>query len=448
MATGSPPAQPVIKARVNERVATAPASDKLSTLIFFGYLSILLVEYCGLARNLIPLLQVIRFSTVLAYVLFLVTLARGGAGDVLHYRQTRILLTLIFLTTASVTWAIVQTYAVLSIRPIIDYTILFFLTLTLVDRRARIDALSWTFVAIAVYVVTQNVDTLGSTTRRVAFTAGYFMEDGNDLAWAMVVMLPIILNLVFGQRSIFERLGGAIGIACCVIVIVGTGSRGSAIGAAAMALYYLIFLSQRKIRAVIVMIGLGTAVFVAAPSGYVGRLESITQYEEDNSALGRIQAWGAAIRMASTFPLGVGAGNFSTAYGRRFMPTGDENRLAYAQGRWISAHSVYFKTLGEYGFPGLALLLWLMIGNFKDSVAIRRALAVAPQTASLPAIWPGLLGMSIVGHAACGAFLGGLEYPHLFLLCGLTVASRRVTLASVTGAKHLVNNDSRLGSRR
>jgi probable O-glycosylation ligase (exosortase A-associated) len=445
-ATGFSPVQPVTKPRVNEtRVAAAPASDKLSTFLFYGYLTILLVEYCGLAKNLIPLLQAVRYSTVLAYVLLLITLTR--AGDVLHYRQTRILLTLVFLTTASVTWAIVQTYAFLSIRPIIDYTIFFFLTLTLVDRRARIDALSWTFVAIAVYVVVQNVDALGSASRRVAFTAGYFMEDGNDLAWATVVMLPIILNLVFGQRSIVERLGGTIGVACCVVVIVGTGSRGSAIAAAAMALYYLVFLSRRKILAFIVMIGLGAAVFVAAPSSYVGRLESIAQYEEDNSALGRLQAWGAAIRMASTHPFGVGAGNFSTAYGRLFMPGDDDNRLAYAQRRWISAHSIYFKTTGEYGFLGLALLLWLLIGNLKDTIAIRKALAVAPETAPLPAIWPGLLGMSIVGHAICGAFLGGIEYPHLFILCGLTVASRRLAFGSVTASKQLVKADSRLKSR-
>ena len=77
-------------------------------------------------------------------------------------------------------------------------------------------------------------------------------------------------------------------------------------------------------------------------------------YEDDSSAQGRLRAWNAALQMAIDFPLGVGANNFSRAYGRYYIP---ENTSGYGALRWISPHSVYFRVLGEYGYPGLALLL-------------------------------------------------------------------------------------------
>jgi hypothetical protein len=48
------------------------------------------------------------------------------------------------------------------------------------------------------------------------------------------------------------------------------------------------------------------------------------------------------------------------------------------------------------------------------------------EKAAIPAAWPAMVGMAIVAYAACGIFLGGLSYPHLFMLCGLTVANKRL----------------------
>ena len=42
--------------------------------------------------------------------------------------------------------------------------------------------------------------------------------------------------------------------------------------------------------------------------------------------------------------------------------------------------------------------------------------------------WPLLLNVSLLGYAICALFLGGITYPHLYLLAGLTVATTRVSL--------------------
>ena len=87
-----------------------------------------------------------------------------------------------------------------------------------------------------------------------------------------------------------------------------------------------------------------------APSGYFGRMGTVADYEEDNSAQQRLQAWGAALRMALDHPLGVGAGNFNSAYGRRYNPStvGEGvSRVGWGNMRWISPHSIYFKPSGS-----------------------------------------------------------------------------------------------------
>jgi putative inorganic carbon (hco3(-)) transporter len=251
------------------------------------------------------------------------------------------------------------------------------------------------------------------------------MGDGNDFAWSMVIMLPFVLNLVLGKRRVVVRLLGIAGIGACLFGIVGSGSRGAAIGLAAALLYYWIVMSRRKALGAAAIVVMLVGVVAFAPSEYFDRLETIGSYQEDSSAQGRLQVWGAATRMAIDHPLGVGAGNFSSAYGRYYIPPASENALSWGSQRWLAAHSIYFKILGEYGILGLLLLLAVIHANIRDNTASRRLLAVADGPVRFSPTWPAILNMSIVGYAVCGAFLGGISYPHLFLLSALTVSAAR-----------------------
>jgi O-antigen ligase len=151
-------------------------------------------------------------------------------------------------------------------------------------------------------------------------------------------------------------------------------------------------------------------------------MRTIENYGEDSSAQGRIRAWKAAFAMAVTRPLGVGAGNFNSAYGRYYMP---QDAQGWGTARWISAHSVYFKILGELGFPGLLLLCAVLFTNLRDHWRIVRLIRANPSRYDLQEQWPGLLAVGVMGYGVGGIFLGGVTYPHIFLLTGLTVACRR-----------------------
>ena len=426
--TGLPSARPAIPAGATR-------------WLFAGYVTLMLVEYAGLATIITPL-RVIRFSTVLSYSLFFGVLLTIGASGLIKRTQTRLLLLFIAFTAVSVIWAVVQWYAVQSIRPLVDYMVLFVLTVALVDRQSRIDTISWLFLGVASFLVLRNLDKLLSSERVGAFKAPYFMGDGNDLAWGLVIMLPFMLNLMLGKRSVFTRVAGLIGIGFCLFGVIGSGSRGAAIGLALALLYYWIVMSRRKALGAMALTILVGAVLTFAPTYYFERLQSIGAYREDSSAQGRLQVWKASMRMAIDFPLGVGAGNFSSAYGRYYIPAPEQNTVVWASRRWLGAHSIYFKVLGEYGILGLALLLTIIFRNLIDNARLHRETLAGRGQTQFSAAWPALLNMSIIGYAACGVFLGGINYPHLFLLSALTVALQQS--ASASGGKPAVSGGSRV----
>jgi O-antigen ligase len=250
----------------------------------------------------------------------------------------------------------------------------------------------------------------------------------------MVVAMPIIAYLALGNHGGLHKAVGVFGVFVCLLGIVGTASRGSSLGLAGALLFYWMFVSRRKLRSALAVVMLALVVVIFAPSGYLDRMNSIKSYEVDSSAQSRLMLWGAAISMARDYPLGVGAGNFASAYGRFYSPVGERSGNAseyvWAPGRWLNAHSVYFKTLGEYGVLGLGLLVALIVVNFRDCFVARARLLALGDRAHFTADWPGLLAMSFCGFAICAIFLGGLAYPHLFLLSGLVVATVRLAEAA------------------
>jgi probable O-glycosylation ligase (exosortase A-associated) len=404
--------------------AAARPQDKAepaTTFLFYGYLFMILLEYTGIPNDF-PVLKAVRATTVLNFGLFVLAVARIGFGDLMKHRQSKIVLAFIIFTAMSVIWAVVRVRAFNEIRPFVDYAIFFVLTALLVDRQKRFDMLSWTLLIVAAVLVARNLDKLSSSMRLGGFRAPYFMGDNNDFAWGCVVMMPIILNLAFGTRTLFTRLAGLGGALICIVGIIGSGSRGGTLGLGAAILFYWLVMSQHKARGALGVVVVALGVLAFAPASYFQRMGTVSTYEEDNSAKGRLQVWGASIRMATDRPLGVGAGNFSAAYGRFYMPA--HSNMAWGGQRWLSAHSIYFRVLGEYGFIGLGMLLWLIITNIRDNIAIRRRL-LAETAPAIPATWPALVNMGVIGFAVCGTFLGGITYPHLFMLSGLTIVAKR-----------------------
>jgi probable O-glycosylation ligase (exosortase A-associated) len=131
------------------------------------------------------------------------------------------------------------------------------------------------------------------------------------------------------------------------------------------------------------------------PEAWWDRMETIGEYKEDGSALGRINAWHFAWNLASDRLIGGGFSIYSAELFARYSP--DPERVH-------AAHSIYFQALAEHGFPGLLLFLTIGTLTWLDARRLIRMGATHTQLA-----WAADLGrmtqVSMIGYATGGAFL-------------------------------------------
>jgi probable O-glycosylation ligase (exosortase A-associated) len=132
------------------------------------------------------------------------------------------------------------------------------------------------------------------------------------------------------------------------------------------------------------------------PQEWVSRMNTIETYDEDASALGRLNAWRMAFNLANDRPL-VGGG-FEPYTPRTFaMYAPDPSDLH-------SAHSIYFQMLGEHGYVGLLLFLALGVAGWRTAQRIVNASrnnAAHTREGNLARA----IQVSLVGYAAAGAFV-------------------------------------------
>ena len=255
---------------------------------------------------------------------------------------------------------------------------------------------------------------------RAGLTAAPFLGDGNDFSLSANIVIPLCLFLWFDSTKRRQRWVFAGVLLLLVASVVATQSRGGTVALACVGIYYW-FGSQWKIRTAFLAAVVVALIFMFAPAGYFERMNTINT--EEGSARGRIEAWKAAGRMAFDHPiLGVGAGYFGGAYGRAYRPE---------PGKWTTAHSIYFLLLGELGFPGLTALILFFVVNFRSN---RRLLGQLPNRDPAASVRGrqllGSLNASLVAYAVGGAFLSAAYYPHMYVLSGLLVASRRIVRES------------------
>jgi putative inorganic carbon (HCO3(-)) transporter len=131
------------------------------------------------------------------------------------------------------------------------------------------------------------------------------------------------------------------------------------------------------------------------PETWHERMATITDYQTDDSAMGRIMAWRMAFNLAMHRPLG---GGFQT-----FRPSAYLMYLPEVGARRTDAHSVYFELMAEQGFIGLGLFLALGIFTFFTCGKIARRTRRSPEDAWMNEL-ARMLQVSFVGYAAAGAF--------------------------------------------
>jgi len=237
---------------------------------------------------------------------------------------------------------------------------------------------------------------------RVYGPAGSYIGENNGMALALVTTLPLIWYLRTQVTNKWIMLVLTAMTALTAVSVVGSYSRGALIGGVCM-LFLLWTHSNKKAQTAIILLAVVALIVTVMPAAWFDRMDTINDYKEDGSALGRINAWKFALNIASTFPLGGGYNVFTP---RMFMLYAPEPYNYHV------AHSIWFQVLGDHGFVGLAMFIALMIFAWRTGTRVRKFCRTQPDLK-----WAENLArmcqVCIIGYAVSGSFLS-LAYFDLY----------------------------------
>ncbi len=280
----------------------------------------------------------------------------------------------------------------------LDYTktMLFVLLMLLfLNSRHWIIAAIWTFIfAVGFTGVKGGIFTIFSGGgARIWGAPGTAWGDNNGVSLAMLMVIPLIFAMkdLFSQKIL--RLGVYGSAFLSFICILGTQSRGGLVGIMG-SVFVFFFRTKHKIVIAALIFAGGIAVLAFMPESWKDRMETIQNYEQDESASTRILQWKYAVQLSFERPI-LGNGfdaRYYQPYYQKYMTGIDVNR---------AVHSNYFQVLEEHGYVGLFIYLLLMISAV---ISAQRVSKQASQREDLK--WASTLLLysqfSIVGYAFNG----------------------------------------------
>jgi probable O-glycosylation ligase (exosortase A-associated) len=249
---------------------------------------------------------------------------------------------------------------------------------------------------------------------RVWGPPGTFLEDNNSMGLALILTVPLLRYLQLQAQRRWAKLALAACIGLTVVAILGTQSRGALLGVVAMG-SFLIWKSPGRWRLALAAIVLVPVLWMFMPSSWHARMDTIGSYEQDGSALGRINAWWFAFNLAKDHPLtGGGFSTFTPELFEQYAPDPDD---------FHDAHSIYFEVLAEQGFVGFGLFMllgWLVFASCRRVASLTRDRPDLDWARTLCS----MVQVSLVGYAVAGAFLGLAYFDLVYHLVALVVLTR------------------------
>ncbi len=297
------------------------------------------------------------------------------------------------------------------------------LTAALLTDRLRIHALVWLMViALCYFGVKGGAFTLLTGGSHIVLgPPNTIIGDRNHLAVALLVTLPLMnyLRLHSAHRAV--RIALAAGMVLMLFSVVGSQSRGALVALAATALFFW-FRSRSKILGGVVLAVTVAGAIAFMPDSWTERMQTIKTYQEDQSAMGRVDIWLTAIEIVKDRPWT--GGGFRAVYSAEIVDR-------YTPGTFARAdHSIWFEALGEHGIP--AFLVWLSIiaAGVLYSMHITRLARDRPDLK-----WAYDLArmsqVSVVAYCSGGTFLSLAYWDFFWTLLVIVAAAHALVLQSV-----------------
>lgn len=210
---------------------------------------------------------------------------------------------------------------------------------------------------------------------------------------------PLHRSVIFGTLIVFQ-----------VLATVGSYARTGVISLIVLYFTQLIFWPKIRKRFIITSAVLLLAVLPIMAGPWMDRMSTITTYEEDSSAMGRLGAWAWTLDYVEEHPFGGGFGVYKINKGEYYG--------VMIEGK--AFHNIFFEVLGEHGYPGLIFFSSLFLVSYRKLRIIRKSSFSAPDQQYMHEISTALLS-SLLILLAGGQFIGIAFQPFTYYLIGLTI---------------------------
>jgi len=337
------------------------------------------------------------FNMIVAIVTIVSFMASKEKKEMIWTRETIVLLIFIGWMLFTTFFAFYPQYSWLQWDKVWKIQLMVFLTALIIKERQHLHWLVWVIaLSLGFYGVKGGIFTiLKGGIYRVQGPEGTFIGGNNELALALVMVIPLIRYLHLQETRKSFKIGLASAMVLTGVAAIGSQSRGGLVAIVAMGLF--LWLKSRKKIVTGIYMAIAVAIMASVmPQEWYDRMNTIKTFQEDQSAQGRINAWHTAFNVAKDRITGGGFEMWFPPTFRQYAPDPMNVR---------DVHSIYFEIMGEQGFIGFGLFMLLgLMAWIRAQQVIKRCKKDPDKkwAADLAA----MIQVSLIGYAAGGAFLG------------------------------------------
>ena len=241
---------------------------------------------------------------------------------------------------------------------------------------------------------------------------GSFIGGNNEIALALIMVIPLMYFLRGQSKKIWQRNAWLVAMALTAAASLGSQSRGAFLALGAMTLLLWVRGKQKLMFGTIIIVG-AVALLAFMPDSWHKRMDTIENYQQDASAQGRINAWMMNWNIATHNVSGGGFDIYNPPTFAAYAPHPQDIHVA---------HSIYFSVLGEHGFPGLILFISIWWLTWRSANWIRKNAKGETEWAAMLA---GMCQVSLIGYAVGGAFLSLAYFDLPYDIMVIVVLTRR-----------------------
>jgi probable O-glycosylation ligase (exosortase A-associated) len=299
---------------------------------------------------------------------------------------------------------------------VIKIQLIVFVTMILINDMNKLIHLLWVIVvSIGYYSAKGGLFTIATGGGFIVYGPdGSFIAGNNELAIAALMTIPLMAYLYKISVNKWVRRGLMVAMPLSFVAAIGTQSRGALLAFIAVMLFFWLK-SDRKVILGVGITVISIMILALMPDTWYKRMDTIQTYEEDSSAMGRINAWEYAYNAANHNILGVGFDSWSPITFAMYAPN---PRDVHA------AHSIYFSVLADHGWIGLIMFLSIFYLSWRKLKSLIKTTSNQEDSYEINLLTR-MLQVSLIAYFVGGAFLS-LSYFDLpwHLLSFIQIISR------------------------